>query len=324
MAIVSVNKDDRQRTATWDVRDGWTTRDSFVVVVDDPVNDTAVEIARADGVPYLWQQHPDFPFLFALNVDAVQRPGSMVVWDVTVDYGFAADLLLNPLLQPIVQSWGYVKTQEPMIRDVNGVPLANSAGVPFDPPVLRDVTRPALMVTRNEPDFKIAEFVPFYDTVNNGPFFGAAPGQAKFIGVTGDGPNRQNGVRYWVVTYEFHFRAEPWHTRQILDQGLMELVPPDITNTTEWHHRPITQKYARKQGHTIPGAANSPSNVTDIPINDPVWLNGAGRVLPIRDAQTGELNQPFYLTVQPYRTKNFHQFPFGSLEEPFPYQTGNP
>lgn len=323
MAIVSCRENDRNRGAVHNrtAIAGYEDYRSFVVVVDDPPNDTALEVLRAPCLPYRDEVHPEFSVLFADEIRPRQRSGTLTVWDVDVTYkARETPVFDSPFDDPVERTWGYIRTQEPYERDVNGVPILNAAGEPFDPPPERDVTRPTLVCVRKEPAFSIAAFIPFYDSVNNLHFFGAAPGQAKFMGVSGRGPLVKSGFTYWEVTYEFHFREEPWHQAFILNQGLNQLVENDSEGGTDFALRAITREWI-DAANAVPGQQGGapPGDAENIPITEPVPLDPLGRILPrytVDNEGNRVINDLFYLVAQPYKLRNFNQLPFGSLEEP--------
>lgn len=321
--IVSCKENDRARYARWanDVPGGWEVGTSYVVVTDDPVNDGPIEVARAPGLPFKDDRHEQFPILFCDEIAPRQRPGTLTIWDVDVVYRVPDDEpIISPLAEPLKVQWGKTTIQEPYYFDVDGVPIANSAGEPYDPPRTRPRTVPSLRIVRNEPSYNPALFQPFFDSVNALPFWHGQPGQVYCAGTTADGPNSRNGVTFWSVTYEFFYQEDPWDIEVILDQGLNELVdgrpqanePPKVL-------RAITRQFINYANRVPTQPQQNPADVQYIPISEPVPLNGQGRILPKTRLLPGGQevpNEPFYLHARRLHRMNFGLLPYGPLVQP--------
>ena len=65
----------------------------------------------------------------------------------------------NPLLQPIDVKWSNRSQEIVADIDINGNPVVNTAGDPFDPPLMEDDPRPVLTIVRNEAIFNQARAV---------------------------------------------------------------------------------------------------------------------------------------------------------------------
>jgi hypothetical protein len=76
------------------------------------------------------------------------------LWDISLNYGpwnpleFSFDG--NPLNLPTRFHFEFLVTEVPAFADVDGNPIVNAAGDPYDPPLMRKVTRCTLFVNRNE------------------------------------------------------------------------------------------------------------------------------------------------------------------------------
>lgn len=339
MSIVSCEKSDQGRDARIGTDGLLEITESYIVVTDNALDDGPF-ILRAPCLPLRGETHPVLQTVYAQERECRQRPDSQFVWDVLVFFRETLFVFDNPLLDPPRIQYGTVRTREPYTVDVTGIPMANSAGQPFDPPPMRDVTRPTMTYTRNEPNYILGEFTPFYDGVNEGWFFGAAPGQAKIMNITGNGPMSRNGIEFWEVTYEVHFRRTPWWLDEILDVGLDELII-EITQDSNGNDivqtklRPITRKMEVPSAFQIPmvlpgGSGGdpdapvgppAPTQTKDIPITDPVFLDGQG--MKLGNDQNGLPLPPVFLRAEPYHIVDFNDFPFGPLIEGF-YNPNNP
>ncbi len=128
-----------------------------------------------------------------------------------------------------------VTTQEPMDEDVNGTYVRNSAGEPFDPPVMRDVTRFALTYTRNHSRFFPSLAQDYTDAVNSTSFLQIQPGHVK-MGAIGASYVTEVGYKYWRVQYPMHFNfTEHGFEPPIMDRGFQQLVYVDEPRKySEW------------------------------------------------------------------------------------------
>jgi hypothetical protein len=255
---------------------------TWIVLTDDPrVGPKAV----LDAVPVLTGQTYDDGFeqdgrAFCVSVSATCTEEDGMQWEVVAEYGAfdAVEFPENPLSRDPEISWEYQRTQEAVDREP-GDPEAdpppkqikNSAGDSFDPPLLRDVRKPILKLTRNEANFDPLLAFTFHDKVNSNPFFGADPGYVKIEGIT---PQRVHNPAigwYWTVQYEFLFDTRT-HDPQVLNQGFKRL---------------------DDEGERVLCTDNNGEVVTS-----PVWLDEDGQQIP----PDGD---PVYLQFQIYERIDF-------------------
>jgi hypothetical protein len=199
-------------------------------------------------------------------------------WTITVQYGpwTSKPREENPLDEPEEVEIGGEQRDRICDRDRTGAAVVNSAGDYFDPPVVRDESRPTLTIVRNEaydsPDLS-AEYS---DTINDANFFGADAGTVKCGTITRRRQWHQAvpGGFYWKTTYPFSLNRDGWR-KSILDQGLRQVVSG-----------------ARKQ-ITVDGQLAT----------SPVLLNGSGAILAVAGT-------PVYRGFDVYEAKDFGAFGF--------------
>lgn len=201
----------------------------FLVETDDP-QDGPVLVYSAGGLPDLGDGHPEDANakVTSLRADQSEDPK---FWDVTVEYstettdesGSQSTTQEDPLDRDSVIEWSFAQFQTIAEETINGDPIVNTAGDPFDPPLTKDDSRPVLTITRNEGGFDAARAIAFMDAVNEDAFFGAEPGQAKVANISAR-QQFQNGLTFYQVRYEFHFRREGWFPR-VLNRGFRQLLP---------------------------------------------------------------------------------------------------
>lgn len=160
------------------------------------------------------------------------RQISKYVYEVTAKYSSkpsdSEEQDPNPLLRPPDIAWSKATYGKPLAKDLDGKPVVNSAGQPYDPPVEIERTRQVLTITRNELayDYDLAE--EYADALNSDTFYGKPAGRAKFAMPVATW-KWENGYEYWQVTYQIDFHPEGW-ALLLLDQGSYELVDgPDST-----------------------------------------------------------------------------------------------
>ena len=159
----------------------------------------------------------------------------------------------------------------------------NSAGDWFDPPLVRDDSRPVLTIVRNEADFDPEIADSYRDTVNDDYFFGAAAGRVKCVSITGKqlfSADVLPGGFYWVVTYTFQFNRDGWAS-PLLDQGFRRLVS------------------GSRRAILVDGQ----------PASAPVLLDGSGGVLTPGDP-------PVYQTYHLYLEADYSVFEFPARRGP--------
>jgi hypothetical protein len=168
-------------------------------------------------------------FVDSVNVKRVNEDG--LTWMGTVVIS-AYDVSLhqkNPLDNRIELNPGWAQFEEAVDRDINGNPILNTAGVPYNPPVMRDVSRPILTLIRNEQSFDPSVAETFKDKTNEDVFYGYAPKLVKMHDIVGTELFHPACARYVRVNYETHFKpirggqAYGW-TRDILSAGYQQIV----------------------------------------------------------------------------------------------------
>lgn len=252
----------------------------------------AYEVRTATGIPrrfdaYATATETDNGSL-CTRVAAEQDDENPILWVVSADYGSptidpdqASEP--NPVLRPAVVSWSFAKNRKPVWKDKDGKGILNSAKEYFDPPPEMDDSRPILTISRNQIAYNQAIAINYQDAVNSDPFLGFTAGQAKVSGITAQS-QQEGSYRFWSVQYEFEFCRDGWQL-SILDQGRNKRVGANLT--------PILQK-------------DSAGNSINVPVSDPVPLDGSG----------GELANPTPETVQFLDFDVYKTMPFKALGLP--------
>lgn len=145
------------------------------------------------------------------------------LWEI--DVTFDTDRIIsavtdNPLNQPPVISWSFVKAERPLLRTTDGIAVHNSSKERFDPSLTYEEIRPLLRIVRNEATFSPSNALTYQNALNAEPFAGAAILCAKVNSITGD-QQLSNGILFYQVTYEIEFRREGF-AYLVLDQGFRD------------------------------------------------------------------------------------------------------
>jgi len=137
----------------------------------------------------------------------------------------------------------------PFVQDVlDGRPVFNSAGMPFNPPAVMRRKIPVYSITRREIRNPIRKANAFSNTVNDGDYYGAEIGTLLMDSIIPD----YDGQR-WSVTYVLKEKPEGWQTN-LLDTGYYHRLP---------------------NGMLVPILGQDDG----LPISEPAKLDGTGHVL---------------------------------------------
>lgn len=202
-------------------------RRSFIVTTNDP-NDGPLFVLSSLGF-YFGDVYASpngeldrLSFLQSYRYREVGDDGMQ--WEIDLEWGPYDPLQWpeDPLLHPPDVSIDTQVFEEIVDFDANGTAVLNTAGDPFDPPVIRDVSRSVLVVERNEASYSESLASQYRDTVNSDGFLGADPGTIKCNAIK---PTRTwdklNGF-IWRVRYEFAQNRDGWH-KKILNAGMRQI-----------------------------------------------------------------------------------------------------
>lgn len=293
---------------------------TFEVRTTDPADDV-VTAGLTDALPRLGQSYPSDPAAVCVSVTPTNSADDPTLWEVVASYdteiprpaaaeqaqpdaagvtngggaaGGAAPALAppplreeNPLERPPQIRLTHETTTEVCEVDWLGKPIDNSAGEPFDPPVMREVSYPVFVVTKNvdSVDFKKVEL--WVDGINKVPWKGIGPRKCRVAGYDYE-TVYENGFTFHRVTITIKVRWRGWDARPV-DAGYRALE---------------TVVFLRNQG-----GFEVEREVTElVPIEDkrtgaylttPAPLDGAGARLPAGEPL--KTRGPFQL----YREVNF-------------------
>ncbi|MES2208580.1 MAG: hypothetical protein V4515_00090 [Chloroflexota bacterium] len=245
--------------------------------------------------------HPEDPGAFCNSIAPAQKSDSPTQWTVTFGYDSnieAPDALQpgetggetpptspaelaaaqeNPLTRPIRWKVSFQQTQEVARKDRNADPIRNSAKLPFDPPIVVEVSRPIVTAVVNTATFELADAQYMQDAVNSDTWFGMEPRTLRCVGTEAES-QIENGFAFWQRTYTFAIKWDTWDFK-ILDCGYAELDPGSEGLGIDPHWVKIVDEHGAEP-------------------TEPVPLNGSGRKLTPGDDEV-------YLTFRVYREVSY-------------------
>lgn len=293
----------------WDGRQGTGTfprKRTYVRVFDvytDSASDRENTAANLCGVSQ-GDPHPDDDTAYCVSISPVQSSDSPTQWKVTFGYDSHPDIpeILqpgetggetateapttpaeaaaaseNPLLRPPSWKFSFQQTQEVARLDRNADPIRNSAKLPFDPPIMVEVSRPTVTVTANRATWDLSNAEYIQDAVNSVAWRGMAPRTLRVIGTEAQSA-QENGYSFWQVSATLAIKRETWD-HKILDCGYAELDPGSVGLGVPAHWVKIVDDHGAEP-------------------TEPVPLNGSGRKLVPGDPEV-------YLTFRVYREVAF-------------------
>ena len=231
------------------------------------------------SLPIIGSTYPDDAGAWCTTLDVMQFDGRWG-WIVTANYSTERELATDPTNDPALISWNSEQFQRPAVFDTAGNAICNSAGDPFDPPMMLDDSRRVVTIEKNL-SVVPSWILTYQDAVNNGSFIvdniTIGTGLAKMQSVSVGPRQERNGIPFRTVHLTMHLEKNGW-LLEPLDAGFRETVSGVLENI-------------RNAGDDeLPGA--------------PVPLNGAGMSLP-NPSYTNNV----FLSFTVYATKDFSILP---------------
>jgi hypothetical protein len=300
---------------------------TFEVRTDDP-NDDAFTAGAGTGIPRNGEEHPSDEFATMTRINAYQSDADNTLWQVTCEYqsepaedqqreALTYDSSGNPETTPEGDVGGgggsFVRDDDPTARSAQwsnttetvmeiaeeeagffggifGDAILNSAGDPFDPPVMVERQYGVITITKNvplnSPILQLSKLAEFRNTINDADYLGHDAGTLR-VAQLDTASAIENRTAYAVVTLQVKIRPEGW-VRRVIDRGFNMLSTYDPNGDAML----VTEKTRIKDRHGEP-------------LGEPSLLDGSGGVLP-------EGLDPHFLEFDVYNDSDFAEL-FGYL-----------
>lgn len=269
----------------------------YVVVADLTDSEDFVRANFGAGLSppvTLFSGHPDDAFARCRSISAdfqekFNDDGTMrALWVVRAEWGyinpFEAATSGDPADIPIRVTIEGIKTEKPADFDIHDNPIVNSAGDPYDPPVIREQLACVIKIERKEKSLAPAQILAFANKVNSAPWQGLdqttckmdppliVPAYSQFLDVI-----------YYEVSYTIHYNPDGWQP-EVPDQGFRALdqsvSPPQLKDLLDRHGQKATE---------------------------PMFLDGTGNALTL---PVGSSNPVFTTVYDIYEEADFNDLNF--------------
>lgn len=272
---------------------------------DDPVVRPFLARNATDNtttVPAMWASHPYDTWLFVKSKDV--NPKGPFLFEVSVKYSCIIDgesptyAPLSPLMEPPEISFSSAGTNDAIDTDAEGLPLLNSAGESYDPPMTIDHSDTVLRITRSEETYDDAVAAAYRDAVNSDVFLGFPAGHVKCTAFTADQMRAASQI-YYRVKYEFRIRYSEVKTRDT--NGDVQ------TQVFGWIKRVRDEGFRELTGENADGSPKY-KEITDengTKISQPHLLDGSGSKLSDDEINNAPLPETCFLKFDVYKKRAF-------------------
>lgn len=203
-------------------------------------------------------------------------------WEVVVEYSTKGededeDEKEEPLNRPAKWSGSFQQFQAIAEKDRDDKPILNTAGDAFDPPLMKDDSRPVISCVKNFGSLNLNFWSSLRDVINSNSWGVFQEKTVKVMNISWDQKFHQNTV-YYEVVFSFQINPDGWDA-EILNRGYRQ-----IENAGE-EPKPIT--VSSKLGETL--------------LTEPALLDQAGKLVPKSNLPQGA----HYVDGKLYQKTNF-------------------
>lgn len=247
--------------------------DEYLIRTDDPLV-RREDVLLCAGLPQMWDRYSNvggtFWFYYVVkSLDAKQSADSPFLWTVSVVYSTRISEERRQEMDPRDRPPVYKKRSQRATRareyDDDGLPLVNSAALPFDPSYESEDSNSLLTIMRYEADFDDARDEDYTDSVNSTVWRNGLPGTWKCLSIDCDEAFERN--TYCVQTvYSFLYKRSGWtgyHSKDLL--GNDTVILPSKTRILD-----------RGKVERLNGKIQWIYDTRAHPIPDPICLDGRG------------------------------------------------
>ena len=236
-------------------------------------------------MPGLWNYIPDDPVSISDRLSYERAPDNKYVWNITSHYApFRPWEHQDPLSRWPRVTFPFRPYREPLLRDINNVPIQNSAKQPFDPPLEEEYFYLCVDIARNVSTFDPTAAWDYKNSVNSATITVAGlsiPAGVGLIEEYSAGSNVYNGpdsagnpTTYYY--YDEHIRIlltdRPWlWKKRVLDMGVYDV---DCSHMTDGDSAKIVTPFPLDgSGHKL-ACGQTPVFLPDIVVKkQKAWAN---------------------------------------------------
>jgi len=269
---------------------------NFRVVVDENVPTLEASIMAIEDyrIPKVYDLHPYTPWAFVSNVRSTAIGPK--TFHIAVEY----DAMENPLAETPETQWLSITSSKSVSIDANGKPITNSAGEPIYNLLQQESHDEVLRRRFNAESFNPILVGEYRGKINSDVFLGRPPGTCK-LAVYNVTEKKTGPFWYYEIEIEIHIRYAGWE-EEYEDKGKRETIGTETAYYYYWDsegvkrfsHSAVVPKY-----QTITETMTDENgDEIDIPISEPVFLDGNGNRLP-------EGMEPVLLTAQLRQEREF-------------------
>ena len=266
---------------------GWYEAAEVWTVQGATASDTRYTVVNCTDLPSIGSEDAEGVFVESRHARETEDP---TVWKVDVRYVSSVAqggltpgywTIEIPSERPPQYAWRTIHYDEVVDKALGqgsgpDEPIVNSAGDPFDPPLVEDKPRIGLIATRFEADFD-PSIIPYYSNkVASDSFLGFAAGVARCVEINAN-PHYENGESSHSVSYNFEFDEDRW-VHSILDAGGRYLDDNEVLKVAAddegVSHGGLVQLDGT--GHLLPTDGSEPSQWLNFETKDKVAFGPLG------------------------------------------------
>lgn len=219
-------------------------------------------------LPYL-NTHPDSTQYMCKRLRARRDKNAPLHWIAEAEYNTAPigqeeEDDLPPVDRRAKITWNTVKYQKAIEKDINNKGIVNSAGMPFNPPPLKDISRWTCTVTKNV-DVVPTSVLTYADKLNSGTFtiggISIAAKVAKIMSIQISDRQKEGDDEFYALSYTLEFDPDDKWKGKYLQQGLLQTSGSDRI--------PCVDKYGSPVRNAVP------LDSSGVQIADPTTTNAA-------------------------------------------------
>lgn len=165
-------------------------------VVSDVMNESESVIEGAAGLPALFDPHPTDAGSLLISFTLDQDEEEPFFWTVECRYSpltfgssggsniarsDPAQRTEDPLARPAVITLDSDPYEKPAVRDIDGLPIVNSANDRFDPPLMKQASRPTFTISKNVASVDYLAWRTAHNTINSATYLGFTAGTLMLV-----------------------------------------------------------------------------------------------------------------------------------------------